>query len=264
MPLLALKLLLVPSFLLSISLVERRYGPARAGWIAGMPMVTGPILFVLALERGAEFTRVAAAASASAAFAVVAFGLAYAWSSRRVAWPAALALALVAWGCAVWGLSLLPSPQHGWIATALTLAFGAKLFPPGHPRSGIRPLGLGNLAARMAGGAVLTLLVTWASGHVGSAWSGLIAVFPLLATVLAVSTHVRDGPEYTALLLRGMATGMYAFSAFCLTLTALLGRVPILPAFGAAIAAGLFAQVLTRRIHPAPARAVTSGPEGPR
>jgi uncharacterized membrane protein (GlpM family) len=113
--------------------------------------------------------------------------------------------------------------------------------------SGVRALPLANLVARMVGGAVLTLLVTWWAGHLGTAWSGLIAVFPLLGTVLAISTHMRDGPEYTALLLRGMATGMYAFCAFCLTLTATLGRVPLGAAFGAAIVAGLAAQVLTRR-----------------
>jgi hypothetical protein len=42
----------------------------------------------------------------------------------------------------------------------------------------------------------------------------------------------------------------------------MLGRVPILAAFGAAIVAGLLAQLLTRRIHPAYARAVTSSPKG--
>lgn len=244
---LALKLSLVPFFLLSVSLVERRYGPAMAGWVAGMPMVTGPILFVLALERGPEFAGAAAAASTSAAFAVVSFGLGYAWSGRHLAWPGAITCALAAWGVAVGLLSLLPSPQHGWLLTALAIAFGPRLFPPGRAVSGLRPLPVANLVARMVGGAVLTLLVTWWAGHLGTAWSGLIAVFPLLGTVLAISTHMRDGPEYTALLLRGMAAGMYAFCAFCLTLTIALGRVPIGVAFGAAIVAGLAAQVLTRR-----------------
>lgn len=256
-PMLALKLSLVPVFLLSVSLVERRYGPAVAGWVAGMPMVTGPILFVLALEHGPEFAGAAAASSTSAAFAVVSFGLGYAWSSRRMAWPGAITCALAAWGVAVGLLSLLPSPQHGWLLSALALAFGAKLFPPGRAVAGVRPLPAANLIARMVGGAVLTLLVTWWAGHLGTAWSGLIAVFPLLGTVLAISMHMRDGPEYTALLLRGMATGMYAFCAFCLTLTATLGHAPIGVAFGAAIVAGLAAQVLSRRFaRSAPRREV--------
>lgn len=257
---LALKLSLVPLFLLSVSLVERRYGPAVAGWVAGMPMVTGPILFVLALERGPAFAGEAAAASTSAAFAVVAFGLGYAWSSRRVSWAGALVSGLAAWGVAVWVLSLLPSPRHGWLLTALALAFGARLFPPGRAVPGLRPLPVANLVARMAGGAGLTLLVTWWAGHLGTAWSGLIAVFPLLGTVLAVSTHVRDGPEYSALLLRGMATGMYAFCAFCLTLHGALGHVPVGAAFGAAIIAGLAAQILTRRLGQGTPRHGTRAP----
>lgn len=245
---LVLKLLLVPAFLLSVSLVERRFGPAIGGWIAGMPMVTGPILFVLALERGPEFTAAAAAASTSAVCAAILFGAAYAWSSRQLNWPYALTIGLSVWTLVVWLLSLLPSPQLGWVAAALTLGVGPRLFPDSRPPLGIRPLGIGNLVARMVGGAMLTWVVAWGAGHLGSGWTGLIAVFPLISTVLAVSTHMRDGPEYSGLLLRGMATGMYALASFCLALTVFLDRAPIALAFVAAIAAGVGTQLLTRRL----------------
>ncbi|MBL8535102.1 MAG: hypothetical protein JNL33_14720 [Betaproteobacteria bacterium] len=102
--------------------------------------------------------------------------------------------------------------------------------------------------ARMVGGAMLTWVVAWGAGHLGSGWTGLIAVFPLISTVLAVSTHMRDGPEYSGLLLRGMATGMYALASFCLALTVFLDRAPIALAFVAAIAAGVGTQLLTRRL----------------
>jgi len=76
--LLALKLLLVPALLGAISLAGRRWGPGVAGWLAGFPSLTGPILFFLALERGAEFTVSAAVFALSAVAAALVFGIAYA------------------------------------------------------------------------------------------------------------------------------------------------------------------------------------------
>ena len=75
---LALKLLLVPTFLLLLSLAGRRWGPAVAGWLAGLPVLTGPILFLLALEKGPAFAAAAATVSLSAVFGAVALIVTYA------------------------------------------------------------------------------------------------------------------------------------------------------------------------------------------
>ena len=72
---LALKLLLVPSFLLLVTLAGKRWGPSVAGWLAGLPVVAGPIMFVLAVEHGELFTAHAATAALSAVFASVTFSL---------------------------------------------------------------------------------------------------------------------------------------------------------------------------------------------
>ncbi|PTT92301.1 hypothetical protein DBR42_02255, partial [Pelomonas sp. HMWF004] len=81
--LLPLKLLLVPTFLLFLSLAGRHFGPSIAGWLAGLPVVAGPILFVLAVENGSAFAISAATASTAAVFASVSFSLAYAHMSHR-------------------------------------------------------------------------------------------------------------------------------------------------------------------------------------
>ncbi|RON08058.1 hypothetical protein BK659_17630 [Pseudomonas brassicacearum] len=49
---LLLKLSLIPGFLLLISLAGKRWGPSVAGWLSGLPVVVGPILFFLAVEQG--------------------------------------------------------------------------------------------------------------------------------------------------------------------------------------------------------------------
>ena len=65
-------------------------------------------------------------------------------------------------------------------------------------------------------GAALTLVVTILASTVGERWSGLLAVFPVLGSVMAVFSQQTRGPAFTAALLRATATGMYSFSAFCL------------------------------------------------
>ena len=52
---LLLKLLVIPGFLLLISLAGKRWGPSVAGWLSGLPVVVGPILFFLAIEQGQLF-----------------------------------------------------------------------------------------------------------------------------------------------------------------------------------------------------------------
>jgi len=257
---LALKLLLVPSFLLAVTFVERRFGPEIAGWIAGMPIVTGPILFVLALENGPAFARTASAASLSAVFATATFAIAYARLCRHLNWQATLALALSAWLCAIWALSLAPpASTRGWAAAAVALVFAPMLFPAVRVAPSSRRVGHGELGVRMAGGALLTVLVTLAANRIGGGWSGLVAVFPVLGTVLAVSSHRRSGPLYSAVLLRGMASGMYAFAAFCLVLTTTLASFPVPAAFLAAIVAGISVQVLTRTFLTASAQSHADG-----
>jgi hypothetical protein len=256
--LLALKLLLVPAFLLLVSLAGRRFGPQVAGWLAGLPVVTGPILFFLAVERGAGFAAEAAALALSAVFASVSFSLAYAHAGQRRPWALALLAGLAAWGVAALLLSWLPTSAGLGLAVALvTLLVAPRLFPQAIAPSPVRATGSGELVLRMLAGALLTLGVTTAAGTLGPAWSGLLAVFPVLGIVLAVFSHQSQGAGFAAALLRAMATGLYAFVAFCFVLALGLPAWGTAWAFGVATLASLATQVATRRHFAAPARRVT-------
>ena len=50
--LLILKLTIVPLALLIFGIVERLHGPRIAGWLAGFPIVGGPLLVFVTLEQG--------------------------------------------------------------------------------------------------------------------------------------------------------------------------------------------------------------------
>lgn len=244
---LALKLVLVPTFLLLVSMSGKWWGPKVAGWLAGFPVVAGPILFLLALEKGPDFAAQAAVLSVSAICASEVFNFAYAWVCMRNAWPTALTVGLVAWLVTASGLSMLPV-SIAWAAgvAAFAVMFGQRFLP----RSNVVPAGLPlryrDLALRMAAGAILTLAVTYLSSAVGAKWSGLLAVFPLLGIVLSVSSQRAHGPDFVISLLRGMVLGRFSFAAFCLSLAVLLPRQGIAIAFIGALVLSTFVQWGTR------------------
>jgi uncharacterized membrane protein (GlpM family) len=244
---LALKLVLVPIFLLLVSMSGKWWGPRVAGWLAGFPVVAGPILFLLALEKGPEFAAQAAALSVSAICASEVFNFAYAWVCKRNAWPTALMVGLVAWLVAASSLSMLPV-SIAWATgvAAFAVMFGQRFLP----RSNVVPAGLPlryrDLALRMAAGAILTLVVTYLSSAVGPKWTGLLAVFPLLGIVLCVSSQRAHGPEFVISLLRGMVLGRFSFAAFCLSLAVLLPRQGIAIAFIGALVLSALVQWSTR------------------
>ena len=244
---LTLKLTLVPVFLLLITLASRRWGPQIAGWIAALPVVTGPILFVIALERGADFTAGAATASLSGVAAAVSFGAAYSHCARVTAWPGALLGGLGAWLAAAAVLAMVPASLILSLVIALASLLAVPyVFPkPGPQVKGVTG-GNGELLLRMAAGAALTLAVTMLAGALGAWWSGLLAVSPLLSSVLAVFSHRNQSAGFAAALLRGLAGGLYSFLVFCLVLALALPRLGIAGGFVCAIAAAIAVQAATR------------------
>ena len=240
---LALKLLLVPAFLLLISLAGRRWGPEVAGWLAGFPALTGPILFLLALERGPEFTTAAATVSLAAVFGIVAFAVTYARACARRSPAVSLLFGLVSWFCAALLLTSLPLTQYlSLLIAVLAIAVAPRLFPTVALSVSTAALPKQQLLLRMLAGAALTLAVTTLAPTIGPSWSGMFAVFPVLAIVLSVFSHRASGPAFAAILLRGMILGLYAFTSFCIALAALLPRQGVAVSFAGATAVAVMVQ----------------------
>lgn len=246
---LALKLTLVPLFLLVVSMSGEWWGPAVAGWLAGLPVVAGPILFLLVLAHGPAFGAHAALLSLSAILASEAFNFAYAWTCRARPWPVALTAGLGAWLVSAFGLSHLPAtPVWSALVAFAAVCFGQSFLPRSSAVAAGAPLTRADLLGRMAAGAALTVAVTSISGRVGASWSGLLAVFPLLGTILCVSSQRAHGPAFVVSLVRGMVLGRFSFAAFCLALAFSLRVQPAWMAFGESAALAMLMQWLTKRL----------------
>src|ERR1700710_2720753 len=256
---LALKLTLVPFFLLVVSMSGKWWGPTIAGWLAGLPFVAGPILFLLVVDHGPVFGAHAAALSLSAILASEAFNFAYAWTcrSRSRSWPLALTAGLGSWLVAAIVLASMPaSPAWAIAAALIAVAFGQTFLPRSNAIAKVAPLSRNDLAGRMIADAALTVVVTTLSSALGPKWSGLLAVFPLLGIVLSVSSHRAHGPDFVVSLLRGMVLGRFSFAAFCLCLIFALPRQAASLAFVEAAILTMAVQWTTKRLaHAQHARA---------
>lgn len=249
---LALKLFLVPFFLAVVSWVSRRWGPGVGGWLAGMPLVTGPILFILALENDAVFTAQAAAASLSAVVSAIVFGAVYSHLCLRNGWPVAAAGAIAAWLAASAGLAELPGtvlPALGLAVVSLLVA--PRLFPAPPAFGALRAERRYDLPLRMVVAVLLVFFTTGIADKVGSEWTGLIAMFPLLSTILAVFSHAGQGPGFAVTMLRGLAKGLYALTSYCVVIALFLPEWGVALTYLAAVAAALVTQWFTRP-RPAP------------
>jgi hypothetical protein len=256
LPLLLLKLTLAPGLVAATTLAGRRWGPRVAGWLGGLPVVVGPILLAFAIERGSDFASHAASGSLLGLLALDAFVIAYAWSARAMAWLPAIALSWAAFAVATLVLDPLDVPD--WVALALVIgsfAATAAVLPRAEPAGAARTPRW-DLILRVAATAALVLALTALAGALGPRLSGLLAAFPVLATVLSAFTHAQDGPAAVAQFLRGLVTGLVAFAVFCFVVAELLPSAGIAAAFLVASAAALASHALVAALRAGQARLV--------
>jgi hypothetical protein len=262
--LLLTKLLLAPSFVVSASLVARRYGARVAGLIAGLPVVGGPILLAYALAHGRAFAADAAVGTTLGLVSLIAFVVVYARLARRAHWLAAMLGGWLAFAAAT-ALFSAASPSAG-VALAAAVAglfVGLALSPrvPADAETAPR-LPAWDLPMRAACALALVVTLTAVASWLGPQLSGLLAPFPIIATVLATFTHAQGGAVEVRRLLRWLLGGYGAYALFCFVLAVTLRPIGTGAAFALATAAALLTQgailvVLTR--VGAPARRARAG-----
>jgi hypothetical protein len=246
---LAVKLFLVPFLIHTVTLVGRRWGPAVAGWLSAFPIISGPILLVVALEQGNQFAAAAAGGTLLAVIAILVFSIVYALASSRFGAAGSLATALLAYAAAVALLQTLrlPAPAS-FVIVCFALAMAPRLFPTIDEAMPAAAGGYNDVPWRMLAGTVLVLSVTFAAAHIGARLSGFFAMFPVMSTVVVGFSHARAGRAFAVRLLQGMVFGYYAFAVFCLAIAMLLGQHSVAFAFCAAFACALVVQMIGKRV----------------
>ena len=237
---LAFKLLLTPVLIGLVSLAGRRWGPAVSGWLIGLPLTAGPVIFFLALDQGTAFASRAAEGTLLGVVSVTGFCLAYSWLSLRLGW---LYCVLVSWAV-FFALTIVLER----ISLPLALAFAGvvsllvvvlKLLPDDQGQSGVTKSPGWETLLRMLVAAAFVGGLTSVAGFLGPQLSGLLTTFPVFATILATFTHHFQGAASARRLLRGVVTGFFTFAIFFLIIAGLLERWGIVATFGVAILVAL-------------------------
>src|SRR3954470_18214982 len=255
MPLLLLKLTLAPALVPATTLAGRRWGPRMAGWLGGLPVVVAPILLAITLEHGRSFGSRAAGGALLGLLSLTGFVLAYGWCARVMGWLPAAALGWIAFLVMTLLLDQVDPPNWlSFVAVCASFALAAALLP----RTAAEPAGAAprfDLVLRAGATAALVLALTGLAGALGPRLSGLLASFPVLATVLAAFTHAQEGPAAAAQLLRGFATGLVAFAVFCFVVAELLPSHGIAVTFLIGAAVALAAHAISFGVQTAHSRA---------
>lgn len=248
---LALKLVVTPLLVGAASLAGRRWGSAVGGWLVGIPFTSGPIAFFLALSLGTRFAAAAAAGIMAGTASQAGFCLAYAGAARRAGWAVSLLAATAAFLVVTGLLDLvvLGTPL-AFAAMIAVLVLALWLMPRDRAaRDAVdRGFPAWDIPARMAVATAFVVILTAAAPMLGARLAGLVAPFPLYATVLAVFAHRLGGAQPAVSVLRGLLLGLFAFAVFFFVLAELLVAWGVAAAFALAFVLALAVQAGTLAI----------------
>jgi hypothetical protein len=240
------KVFLAPTFVVCASLVARRYGARVGGLVGGLPVVAGPILLVFALSHGRVFAADAATATLLGIVSLLAFIVVYTRLASRMRWGTSLILGWGAFFVMTAALSTLTVGAD--LALALVLVAIASTFfllpRPLGEQPGTASLPAWDLPLRALSALALVLALTALAGQLGAKLSGLLAPFPVVASVLAVFTHAQYGEQDLLRIMRGFVMGLVAYALFCFVLAVSLGSIGIGESFLLASAAALTTQAV--------------------
>ena len=244
MNILALKLILAPIIIGSASLAGRKWGPAVSGWIVGMPLTSGPVIFFVALSNEKAFAANAALGVLSGGLSLVAYALTYSWLAVKFRWQIAITGSLLVFSVSTVLLQNFTFPlMPVFLLLCAALVIGLWFMPKDavETESENKP-GRWDIPGRIFIGTSFILLLTGIAPYIGSRLTGLLTTIPLYVTILSIFAHRNQGPAAAAHVLRGLLYGMFAFTGFFITLSLLIEQINLAAAFGAPIIAALIIQ----------------------
>ncbi|HEX9330880.1 MAG TPA: hypothetical protein VF896_03255 [Anaerolineales bacterium] len=253
---LVLKLILAPIIIGSASLAGRRWGSAVSGWLIGLPLTSGPVIFFLSLNHDTAFLISSVLGTLSGGFSLVAFCLVYAWLALHFAWPVATIGSMLTFAAMTILMQSIVIPLWPlFLLVVLVIFLGMWLMPKQTEilLSESKP-GRLDIPIRILIGTSFIVLLTEIAPFIGPRLTGLLATIPLYTVILTIFAHRLQGSAGAINVLRGLLFGMLGFASFFLALGILIERAGVGTAFLVAILITLLIQGITLQILPERAR----------
>ena len=243
MDILVLKLIMAPVIIGSASLAGRKWGPAVSGWIVGMPLTSGPVIFFVALSHDSAFAANTVLGVVSGGLSLISYALTYAWLATRFQWYVALLGSVTVFTISTTLLQTISLPLIPiFLIVCAAIALALRLMPKDEVEEGETKLGKWDIPSRILIGTSFILLITGSASLLGPRLTGLLTMIPLYVTILTIFAHRHQGPAAAAHVLRGLLYGMFAYAWFFITLGLMLEKQGISISFGAAILVALAVQ----------------------
>jgi len=245
---LLLKVIVTPALIAAATLAGRRWGDRLSGWLVGLPLTSGPVVFFLAIDQGSGFATKAALAVLLGTISQAAFAVAYARAAVRSAWAVATLAGFTTFAIATIAfqrVSVSALPAFALVTASLILA--TLLMPKSRPADDRTRAPHWDLPLRIVVATGLVLLLPGIAPTIGAHLTGLLSPFPVYAGVLAIFAHRQSGGDAANNVLRGLLLGLFAFGTFFLLLAIGLSRLGVGLAFLVATVTGLTIQGLTLR-----------------
>lgn len=238
--LIAFKLLLTPLLIAAATVVARRWGTGVAGWLAGLPLTSGPVSVFLVLEQGGSFTEQAAIGTLFGLVGIAAFCLAYALAAQDRQWAPAAAAGLLAFFAVGWLVRSLFLPAGAALAFACgSLLVALRFIPWSESIVGIASPSRWDIPVRVVAATGLVLLLTAVARALGPQLTGILSPFPIYAGILAVFSHHTIGAAAAQQLLRGTLIGCFGFASFFFIVASFLTRLGLIQTYTIASLAAL-------------------------
>ncbi len=237
-----LKLTLAPLLVAAATLASQKWGPRVGGLLMGLPLTTGPIFLLLAIDQGPGFAARAVIGILFGLVGLTAFAVVYAAASAWTGWPGSLACATAAFfafslSARGLGNDIIIAGLAAWFVPVLALPLIRRTELASIPTV----LPWWNLLVRTFAVAVLTLAITTMATKFGPTLSGIVGTYPVAITVVIAFTHRQSGRDAVASMLRGCVLSWLSFAS-CFVVIGLS-----LEALGTvlAIVLGVFAAIAT-------------------
>ena len=259
-------LLFVPLLMAVATVLERRIGPAVAGWVGAAPVIIVIALLAVSADLGPGAAALLAGGAAEHVVAQVAYAASFALLVRRRGTVAGLGAGVGAFVLVSLALAPLPPgrlPAAAAVGAGVVALLAGRWLPtvprpvaaPTAPRSRPDdPTGepevrgghrVGPVIAVRGAVALVAVGAVVAVAHlVGPGAAGLVSAFPTFSTALALLVARDRGGPAVAAVLTGTVRALPAYLAFCVTVWL---ATPV-TGVGAAVVLGLTACLATSRL----------------
>ena len=250
------KLFATPVIIAVAGWASARWGAAAGGWMAGLPLTTGPISVFLAIEYGSVFAFAGSAWHPSLpCLPIAAFALGYVTASRRGhGWLVCAVVSQLSYFLVV--ALVVPFQFPVWLVFYLSsLSLGTSLAVVGlRNRPMLVSLSTRSvLVLRMIVTTTLVMVITLVAPHLGPLLSGMLSTVLIVASVLAAASHRQHGPTGANAVIRGMMIGQISFLGFLTVVWVtlpILGLATYLVATVVAVALGMVASRIVATLLP--------------